>query len=192
MKKEELNNQETFTKRLKDPARWLSKADELIFVANILKDKLDSHWKKVADEKNKIIFDYSMATVQGVYLMLIAFAFENFCKAIIVGRNRKEWERKTLKTIPDVLKNHKLRELVEKNIGMKLDISEQCLLERLSRYATWDARYPTPTAAVSIGTRKNFSDGHKYHVAYVASFDSEEIMNFISRLQVLIKKEISA
>ncbi|MFH0940707.1 MAG: hypothetical protein V1840_02485 [Candidatus Omnitrophota bacterium] len=187
--KNELNNLEIFSKRLKDPVQWLSKAVELISVADILKNKLDFHWKKVSDEKGKIIFDNNMATMQGVYYMLMAFAIENFCKAIIVGRKMKEWEAMTLSKIPKVLKNHDLFDLVKNEIGLRVDVAEQILLKKLSRYATWHARYPTPTVADSIGKEK-LSDGLEYSLGFVASFDLDGIMDFIGCLRILIKTEL--
>jgi hypothetical protein len=181
------NSLEIFNERLKNSHLWFSKAEELIFVANILKNKINSLWREVLERKGEIFVDSSVVAIQEIYFMLTAFAIENFCKGIIVNQKEKEWEPKRFDKIPDILNNHDLLRLI-KYAKLGIDLVDEEILEKLSRYAIWNARYHLPQFFNAIEKHKTLSDGSVCHVAHMAFSDLSHIEDIVRRLSDLAKK----
>jgi len=81
----------------------------------------------------------------GVALMLLGFAIENICKAILVGRNSSLVDGDA--GLNESLQTHDLKELATK-CGQPLDTDEAQVLELLSEFSIWAGRYPIPLRAV--------------------------------------------
>ena len=171
------------------------KADELIAGANILEADVKKYWSEIQlDEHNQPVNTSGRKYVQGPYSLLIAYALENYFKALLIHRNKKDlkgWLLTELKKtkLPKCFFNHDLVRLASE-LKFKLDISEEELLCRLSRSSIWAARYPVPINAEGLANMKKFSTGESYFTAYYAPRDIKRIHNFIDRLRNEVLTEI--
>ena len=116
--------------------QWISIADELYKVANILEPQISEIWEKAPQEGINFTFI-------AIYFMLVSYATENYLKAIIIGKEKERYkillENKC--ELPSELKSHDLPALAKKAGFNDL---EPGLLRRLSRCAKWYGRYPVP------------------------------------------------
>jgi len=130
-----------FSERFRRTDLWIAKGEELLTAAKILEANLKPKWSKVRVNKNKVVSVPTGLDVQSVYSMLIAYSIENFCKVLLIHRNRESLKNRLLTKIPNYIKEHDLQKLVNA-IQLKLSVHEQELLTRLSRNSIWAARYP--------------------------------------------------
>ncbi len=185
----QLYQQISFSKRLNDISLWISKAKELLFAANHIKPVVVSKWGKVKIKKGKIVSISKDPDIQGVYFMLVAYAIENLCKAILVHQKQEKFRNRLLKKVPKDIKGHNLMNLA-KNIGLRLSISDQELLARLSRNSIWAARYPIPFESDHMTVKDKILNGQEILSAYFSPEDINKIERFINRLKNLIKIEL--
>jgi len=178
-----------FSERLTDTKSWLRMADDLIAAANILEVEVIKYWSEIQVENDRIIKTPNRKYVQGPFSLLIAYALENYFKALLIHRNQKDLKGWLLTKLPTYLSQHDLVKLASK-LKFKLDISEQELLYRLSRSSIWAARYPIPIGSEALTNVKKFSDGRSYLIAYYAPQDINRIHNFIDRLRNQVLTEI--
>ena len=171
-----------FSERLTDTNLWLRMADDLIAAANILEVEVVKYWSEIRVENNQIVKTSNRKYVQAAYSLLIAYALENYFKAILIHRDQKSLKGKLLTELPRYLKKHDLVKLASES-KFTLDVSEEELLFRLSRSSIWAARYPIPTAHDMLTNMKMFSNGQAYLIAYYAPNDIKRIHNFIDRLR---------
>jgi hypothetical protein len=164
-------------------------ADDLIAAANILEVEVIKYWSEIQVENDRIIKTPNRKYVQGPFSLLIAYALENYFKALLIHRNQKDLKGWLLTKLPTYLSQHDLVKLASK-LKFKLDISEQELLYRLSRSSIWAARYPIPIGSEALTNVKKFSDGRSYLIAYYAPQDINRIHNFIDRLRNQVLTEI--
>jgi hypothetical protein len=113
---------------------------------------------------------------------LIAYALENYFKALLIHKERKSLKNKLLSKLPKYLSSHDLCKLASKS-KFKLDLSEEELLSRLSRSSTWAARYPIPVGPNALTAMKILSDGRAHLTAYYAPDDINKIHSLIERLR---------
>jgi hypothetical protein len=172
-----------FSNRLTDISLWIMKADELIAAANVLEEEVKKYWSEIQpDEHNQPVNTSNRKYVQGAFSLLIAYALENYFKALLIHRNQKDLKGWLLTNLPGYLKEHDLGKLATK-LKFKLDTSEEELLCRLSRSSIWAARYPVPIEPQALANMKKFSTGQSYFIAYYAPQDIRRIHNFIDRLR---------
>ena len=187
---EQLWQQIDFSNRLTDTSLWIRMADELIDAANVLEVDVVKYWSEIQlDEHNQPVNTSGRQYVQGPYCLLIAYAFENYFKALLIHQNQKDLKGWLLTKLPGYLKQHDLGKLASES-KFKLDTSEEELLSRLSRSSIWAARYPVPIDAEGLANIKKFSTGQSYFIAYYAPQDIERIHNFIDRLRNHVLAEI--
>lgn len=173
---------------------WFDKATELLLLAEIVEQKLRESWtdarknterdvilktedivKRIEEERRS---DRWPLQAQSLYLMLVAFAIENLCKADIVrtqGLVISEEIQKSGK-LSEKLKTHDLVSLVRK-VGLNLDQQEQTLLRNLQKTAVWTARYPVPVEAY----RKILPEEYAT-VVYMKATSPEEYMDHVKAL----------
>jgi len=179
-----------FSNRLTDTKLWIMKADELIAAANVLEVEVEKYWSEIQiGEHNQPVNTSGRKDIQGAFSLLIAYALENYFKALLVYRNQKNLKGWLLTKLPRYLNQHDLIKLASK-LRFKLDISEEELLCRLSRSSIWAARYPIPIEPESLANMKNFSTGQSYFIAYYAPQDIKRIHDFVDRLRNYVLAEI--
>jgi HEPN domain-containing protein len=180
-----------FSNRLTDTSLWIRMADELVDAANILEAEVIKYWSEIQlDEHNHPVSASGRKYVQGEYSLLIAYALENYFKALLIHRNQKDLKGRLLTKLPGYLHTHDLGELASK-LKFKLDTSEEELLCRLSRSSIWAARYPIPIGPEALANMEKLSNGQSYLVAYSAPQDIKRVHNFIDRLRNHVLAEIA-
>jgi len=185
-----------FSNRFTETELWIKMADELIAAANVLEAEIVKYWSEIRlDEHNRPVNTSGRKYVQGAYSLLIAYALENYFKALLIHRNKKDlkgWllNKKLVNTkLPKCFFKHDLGRLASE-LKVKLDISEEELLCRLSRSSIWAARYPVPIDAEGLANMKKFSTGQSYFIAYYAPQDITRIHDFVDRLRNYVLAEI--
>jgi hypothetical protein len=179
-----------FSNRLTDTSLWIMKADELIAAANILEVEVVKYWSEIQpDEHNQPVNTSNRKYVQGAFSLLIAYALENYFKALLIHRNQKDLKSWLFTKLPKYLNQHDLAKLASK-LKFELDTLEEELLGRLSRSSIWAARYPIPISPEALANIKKFSSGQSYLIAYYAPQDIKRIHDFIDRLRNHVLAEI--
>jgi hypothetical protein len=177
-----------FSENLADPELWIRKAEELLVAARILEAYVVRYWSKVRVGKDGRLAHLPRGKhVQGPYSLLIAYAIEDYFKALLVYKNQGAFRNRLLNDIPSYFKTHDLLQL-GRDVGMTFTIVEEDLLVRLSRNSTWAARYPVPTVPTGIAAMRQFSDGKTYLTAYFRPEDVDRIHRFLDRLVKLIER----
>ena len=178
-----------FSERLVDTDSWIEKADELLAAARILEKDIVAYWSAISIENGQIVGIPERKFVQGPYFLLVAYALENYFKALLIHRNKELLKNRLFSALPDYLKKHDLIELAHDN-DFKLDINEEDLLLRLCRSSIWAARYPVPTGPGALAAMRKYSDGKSYLTAHLGPNDVSHVHGFIDRLRGLALKEI--
>ncbi len=174
-----------YSERLLNPGLWVEKAGELLRAADILKVEVVKYWSGFRGKDSLP----TTRSVQGPYFLLIAYAIENYFKALLIHRKRKSLKSRLIYDLPRWLNQHDLVKLA-REVKLTLNISEAELLFRLSQNSIWKARYPVPTASDDLVTTKEFSKGTVSLIAYFSSVDIGRINNFIDRLRGYVDEEL--
>ena len=177
-----------FSERLVETGLWIQSAQYLEAAATVLEPEIRRYWAEVKVEDGQVKQAPQRKCVQGQYLMLIAYALENYIKAILIHRNIDSLRGWLLSDLPCYIKNHNLVSLA-REANIRLNTSEEELLCRLSRYSTWAARYPVPTDSDSLKAEKELSDGRTYLMACYYPTDLDRILCFAGRLRETALKE---
>jgi len=149
------------------PSLWINQADELIEASKKLELSIKKYWVTASKYFDPNKGTYSPPAgfkpkilLQATYFMLVAYAIENYFKAILVSENQKKYSQEILHTrtrgkLPKELKSngHDLINLISK-MKSKLDFTnaELSLLNRLFRHSAWQGRYPIPVKADELNT----------------------------------------
>jgi len=179
-----------FSENLANPVLWIQKAEELLVSVKILEAYVIRYWKKIRLGKDGRLTCLPRGKgkyVHGPYFLLVAYAIEDYFKALLVHKNRESLRNKVLNDIPSYIKTHDLL-LLARNVGMTCTIVEEDLLVRLSKNSLWAARYPVPTGPNAIAAMRKFSDGRTYLTAYFGPEDADRIRAFIDRLRKYCEK----
>jgi hypothetical protein len=171
-----------FSERLADAKSWIEKADDLINAANILETEVSKYWSDIKVEKNQIVSIPNTKCVQESFFLLIAYALENYLKALLIHRNQATLKGWLHQKLPEYLKYHDLKILITKT-GFKINIVEEELLSRLTISSIWSARYPIPVDSDTFSNTKKLSDGKIYLTAYYQPKDIDTIHSIIDRLR---------
>jgi hypothetical protein len=123
--------------------------------------------------------------------MLVAYAIENYFKAILVAENREKYRQEILfkakgeGNLPkDLKKNgHDLIQLVNKTKS-KLDLAEAelSLLTRLYRHSVWQGRYPVPGKADDLNSTSRYN-GKGFDIKAIGLWPGD-----IDDLKILIRR----
>lgn len=156
---------------------WHGKADALLRAAKLLEGDIDSFWQAV---DTGAPLDGHFGDVHAPYFMLVAFALENLCKAVLIQDQRDSLSRSQIRRLPTFLSRHDLRYLFA-HIGLRTTLDEEDLLIRLTQCAVWLGRYPVPIYPDALRGSHKFSDGVR---RFTACFFREDVGN----LKVLVDK----
>jgi hypothetical protein len=178
-----------FSERLIDINLWIQKAEELQAAAAVLEVDIRLYWSEIQVKDNHAIQESNRKYVQGPYSMLMAYAIENYFKAILIHRDADLQRNRMAPNLPTYIKKHDLVKLAN-TAKVTLDLSEEELLNRLWRYSTWAARYPVPTSPEALTTMQKLSDGKTYLAAYLDPHDIDRINKFIVRIRNYVNSEI--
>ncbi len=178
-----------FSNRLTDTKLWFRMADDLIAAANILEVEVVKYWSEIKIENNQIVDIPNRKNVQQAYLLLIAYALENFLKALLIHQNQKTLKGRLLQKLPGYLLSHNLIELSSK-ARFNINVPEEELFCRLSRFSIWKARYPIPLYPDALANMKILSDEKAHFTDYYKPQDINLIHNIIDRLRKYVVTEI--
>ena len=179
-----------FSERLTDTRLWIEKADELVSAANFLEAEVLKYWSEIKIENNQIVGIPNRKDAQQAYFLLIAYALENFLKALLIHQNQKTLKGRLLQKLPDYLLSHNLIELSSK-ARFNINVPEEELFCRLSRFSIWKARYPIPLYSDALANMKILSDEKAHFTDYYKPQDMNLIHNIIDRLRKYVVTEIS-
>jgi hypothetical protein len=177
-----------FSERLVETGLWIQIARDLEAAAAVLEPEIQQYWAEVKVENRRVVDAPLRSCVQAQYLMLMAYALENYFKAILIHRNIDSLRGWLLSDLPCYIKSHNLVGLA-REANIQLNTSEEELLCRLTRYSMWAARYPVPTDSDSLKAEKELSDGRRYLMACYYPTDLDRILCFAGRLRETVLKE---
>jgi len=120
---------------------------------------------------------------------LIAYALENFLKALLIHQKQKTLGACLHQSLREYFKGHDPIELASK-AKFNIDVSEEELFCRLSRYFIWKARYPIPLSSDALANVKILSDEKAHFTDYYKPQDIETIHSIINRLRKYVVTEI--
>jgi hypothetical protein len=112
--------------------------------------------------------------------MLIAYAVENLLKAGLIKQNRDAYEKTISEEhiLPHDLKSPKHRIMpVVRRLNIKISTTERKLLQRLSRTAFWQGRYPIPTVTQDI--HRCFTEGKTTNFVGISSSEDIDLLELI-------------
>ena len=180
-----------YAEQLSSVDLWLKKAEELLASATVLRAEVEQYWSEIVFRNGQIITTPDRTYVQPVYSMIVAYAIENYCKALLVFQHSGDLQNRVLRRLPRYLKSHDLTGLARR-IGMSLSVPDEELLSRLTRNSEWAARYPVPTEPSATAAARKFSDGRQYLIAYLGPNDLNRIDEFVDRLAGFVREQMGA
>lgn len=147
------NQSSEFAALVCTPRMWLQLAQRLRSTADVLAPKIENLFQGF-DNTDALPSSAAEAMLTevvsylSVFMMLMAFAFENIMKAHLIEIKREELfnHTETKGELPRMLKTHKLLDLA-KNCSLQLEDYEITILRRLTKHAEWEGRYPVAVSA---------------------------------------------
>ena len=179
-----------YQERVLTPFSWINQADELIQASKKLEPSIKKYWLTVSK-----YFDPKEGTynpppefkpkklLQATYFMLVAYAIENYFKAVLIAEFETTYKSEILRTgkLPSALNNHNLMNLAER-IKFTLSSIDTSLLARLSRNSLWQGRYPVPVNADQLNSMA-IHNGNAYFTAFLAPPDIKNLNSLIRRIR---------
>ncbi len=181
------------------PHLWISQANELITASKKFEPSIKKYWLTVTNYYDSEKLTYSPPAgfkptklLQSTYFMLVAYAIENYFKAILVAHCKFAYRDEIVKTgkLPEALKKHNLIILAEKSKFSLNDI-ELNLLTRLYRNSLWQARYPVPTNAKGLKVMA-IHNGKAFMAAFLAPQDINNLTILVRRIKKFSSAKVSA
>ncbi len=164
---------------------WLNSAQCLLASAQELEPKISELWENYRAHSKDRNVHLKVDHFQGPYFILVAFALENFFKAILVFekslRYKREFRGKC--QFPEELKGHDLVALARK-ADYRFGLEEEDLLRRLTRHAVWAGRYPVPIHYKKSAVAEEFSDRKEHHVSYFGGNDLERLKELVLKVSL--------
>lgn len=94
-----------YQEKVLTPHLWINQADELIKSSKIFEPSIKKYWKMIAnyyDPKSHIFSPPSgfkpPKLLQSTYFLLVAYAIENYFKAILVNDHKCKYQNEIIKT----------------------------------------------------------------------------------------------
>ena len=91
-----------FSERVRNVDLWVRKAEDLLAAASVLAKEVDAWWTQVVNDRRAV--NPGRPNVQAVYMMVAAYAIENYCKALLVHDHREDLHTRLLTEIPGLIK----------------------------------------------------------------------------------------
>ena len=101
---EQLRLQIQFSENLVDTRLWIMNAEDLEAAAGVLEKEIRRYWGEMKVEDDRLKQVPQRKSVQGQYLMLMAYALENYFKAILIHRNMDSLSNYLQSKLPPSLK----------------------------------------------------------------------------------------
>ncbi len=153
---------------------WVDKANKLLEASKILESQIQDYWNVVKNNFKQGRYNKGgepphipPSDLHDPYFILISYALENLLKALIIRDRSDEIRSQFAQTgrLPSLIKEHDLVRLSKKS-NIKLDITEEDILMRLSRQSKWKSRYPVPVELSDMMNILKYSDGKAYFADY--------------------------
>ena len=117
-----------YSQRLLDSRGWIRCADSLLFAARLLETEIRQQWSEVIVEDGQVVHTSGRQDVHGPYFLLIAFALENFFKAVRVSLERPQLRNRLIAVLPPFLNEHDLLKLASAaKLSVEATVSELSL-----------------------------------------------------------------
>jgi hypothetical protein len=178
-----------YSQRLLDSTGWIRCADSLLEAARLLEVEIEEQWSHVKVDKGEVVATLGRTEIFGPYFLLVAFALEDFFKAVLLNAEKPTLRNKLISSIPRFIMQHDLVKLASA-AKLSASLEEEDLLRRLSRNSVWAGRYPVPTEPTAVQAVELYSDGRAYLTAYFASSDIERLRRLILRARALTLESI--
>jgi hypothetical protein len=184
-----------YHRRVSNPFLWIEKAYELISAAETLEPSINAYWNSLRIEPDRGLVSETSETegkelLQAPYFMMMAFALENYFKAILVADNDYSGELLIAGKLPVILKNHDLVKLAEIT-GLALGDVELSLLTRLSVNSIWQGRYPAPANCVELNNMP-IRQGKSIFTAYLSPMDIRNLHTLTKRLKKYVTLKVAS
>ena len=181
--------------QLLNPWFWIDKADKLLEASKVLEPRLRDFWNVVLTNAKEGRYNKGgkppnppPPDLHGPYFILISYALENLFKALIIRDRSDEIRSQFAQTgrLPSLIKGHDLVRLA-KEASIKMDIKEEDILRRLSRFSKWKSRYPVPVELSDLQNFLKYSDGKAYFTDYSKPDDLEQLDAILKRVKDRLK-----
>jgi hypothetical protein len=182
---------------LLNPWLWLEKADKLLEASEVLEPKLRKFWNIVHTNAREGRYNKgglppkkTPSELHGPYFILVSYALENLFKALIIRDQSDEIRGQFVQTgrLPSLIKGHDLVRL-SKKANIKIDIKEEDVLTRLSRFSKWKSRYPVPVELSDMRNMLKYSNGNEYFADYFKPDDLDRLNAIVKRVKDRLKKQ---
>ncbi len=175
---------------------WVDKADKLLEASKILEPQIRDYWNVVRNNAKEGRYNKGgepphipPSDIHDPYFILISYALENLLKALII-RDRSDEIRSEFAQkgrLPRLIKKHDLVTL-SKEASIKMDIREEDILTRLSRFSKWKSRYPVPVELSDLRNILKYSDGKAYFTDYFKPDDFEQLDAIVKQVKGELKR----
>ena len=181
--------------QLLEPWFWVDKADKLLEASKLLEQQLRDYWSVVLTNAKEGRYNEGgeppnipPLDLHDPYFILVSYALENLFKAIIIRDRSDEIRRQFVQagSLPNLIKTHELARLA-REANIKIDIKEEHVLKRLSRWVKWKSRYPVPVELSDMRSFLRHSNGKEYFVDYFKPDVLDEISNIVKRVKDNLK-----
>ncbi|MFX1689282.1 hypothetical protein PWR05_32870 [Paraburkholderia sp. A2RI-6] len=153
-----------------DPKSWIDTATELACTLNYLRTPAIDFFKATRSTLGQAL--PMNKRVHGCYLMIAGFVAENLLKAIVAKAASSQGTVDPTDLLKEI-KTHNLLKLAAK-AGMPVTDSGRELLQRLTYFAVWAGRYPTPVSVADFKPQA-ISGAEKNTLNYVRGSDIRAI-----------------
>ena len=180
------------------PYLWISQADELITASKKLEPSIKKYWETAKNNLKNGLYSpppgfKPKRLLQSTYFMLVAYAIENYLKAILIANSEAAYRSELRQTskLPTELKtpDHNLIKLAEKSKFVFTDI-ELSLLTRLHRNSLWQGRYPVPAKADQLNVMAIFN-GKATLIAFFSPADINNLTILVRRIKKFSATRVS-
>lgn len=180
-----------YLEHLLNPWFWVEKADKLLEASEVLKPKLRKYWNIVRTNAREGRYKKggpppkkTPSELHGPYFILVSYALENLLKALIIQDRSEEIRGQFSQTgrLPRLIKDHDLVKL-SKRANIKIDITEEDVLTRLSRLSKWKSRYPVPVELSDMQNIIKYSNGRGYFTDYFKPEDIDQLDAIVKRVK---------
>lgn len=189
-----------YHERVLTPWFWISQADELIDASRKLEPGIKKYWRVTSKYFDRDKGTYSPPPgfepgrlLQSTYFMLVAYAIENYFKAILIVDFTETYRDEILRTgkLPEALKDHDLARLAQKS-GFPLNNDEErSVLARVYRNSLWQGRYPVPVNANQLNSMAA-CDGKAVFTAFLGPADMDDLSGLVRRIEKVAYDKVSA
>ena len=138
-------------KAILDPRAWIDVGERLMKASAHLRVPVDAYWEHFEERFEEGYQPEGRTELPPTdeYYMLVGFAAENFLKALLVLRNRRDSELQVENSLKLPL-GHGIASLA-RSLGFSLTEDEEQVLHFLEWKVRWSGRYPVPLEPSHVG-----------------------------------------